>query len=49
MNDKLDNLIDEIDYLNAYNPKKGLPDSIFYFVGRNTPLINVDLVLAKWA
>lgn len=45
MNDKLDNLIEEIDHLNAYNPEKGLPDSVFYFIGRNTPYINVDLLI----
>ena len=27
------------------NPKKGLPDEIFYFVGRLTPYINVDLLI----
>jgi ADP-ribose pyrophosphatase YjhB (NUDIX family) len=26
-------------------PKKGLPDNIFYFVGRMTPFINVDLLI----
>ena len=28
-----------------YNPKKGLPDEIFYFVGRLIPYINVDLLI----
>jgi ADP-ribose pyrophosphatase YjhB (NUDIX family) len=27
------------------DPKKGLPDEIFYFVGRLTPYINVDLLV----
>lgn len=27
------------------DPKKGLPDSIFYLVGRLTPFINVDLLI----
>lgn len=27
------------------NPKKGLPDDVFYFVGRLTPYINVDLLI----
>lgn len=45
MEDKLNKLIKDIDHLNAYNPKEGLPDSVFYFVGRNTPFINVDLII----
>lgn len=45
MKNKLDKLIEEIDSLNAYNPEKGLPDSVFYFIGRNTPYINVDLLI----
>jgi len=28
-----------------HNPKIGLPDEIFYFVGRLTPYINVDLLI----
>ena len=27
------------------NPKKGLPEEIFYFVSRITPMINVDLLI----
>jgi ADP-ribose pyrophosphatase YjhB (NUDIX family) len=27
------------------SPKKGLPDDIFYYISRNTPLINVDLLI----
>lgn len=27
------------------NPSKGLPDEIFYFVGRLTPFVNVDLLI----
>lgn len=29
----------------APDPKKGLPDEIFYFISRMTPLINVDLLI----
>lgn len=29
----------------AHNPTKGLPDPLFYFVGRMTPFINVDLLI----
>lgn len=45
MEDKLDKLIKEIDYLNLYNPEEGLPDPVFFFIGRNTPFINVDLLI----
>jgi ADP-ribose pyrophosphatase YjhB (NUDIX family) len=41
----LESLIHKIDLLNAYNPADGLPDSVFYFIGRNAPLINVDLLI----
>ncbi len=27
------------------NPNKGLPDDLFYFIGRMTPYINVDLLI----
>jgi len=27
------------------NPSKGLPDDLFYFIGRMTPYINVDLLI----
>jgi colanic acid biosynthesis protein WcaH len=27
------------------NPKEGLPDEIFYYISRTTPLINVDLLI----
>ncbi len=27
------------------NPKEGLPEEIFYFISRNTPLVNVDLLI----
>ena len=27
------------------NPQKGLPDEVFYFISRITPLINVDLLI----
>ena len=31
--------------LKINNPKKGLPDEIFLFLGRISPLINVDLLI----
>ena len=36
-----------IDELAGYilNPKEGLPDDVFYFIGRHTPYINVDLLI----
>mgnify|MGYP001484431629 CR=1 FL=1 len=37
-------LIEKIE-LNIKNPSKGLPDDIFYLVGRLTPYINVDLLV----
>jgi ADP-ribose pyrophosphatase YjhB (NUDIX family) len=27
------------------NPEKGLPDSVFYYISRTTPLVNVDLLI----
>jgi hypothetical protein len=45
MEDNLESLIHKIDLLNKYNPVDGLPNSIFYFIGRNTPYINVDLLI----
>jgi colanic acid biosynthesis protein WcaH len=27
------------------NPSKGLPDEIFYYISRTTPLVNVDLLI----
>lgn len=27
------------------DPKRGLPDEVFYFVSRTTPLVNVDLLI----
>lgn len=41
---KLNQLIEKIETY-ILNPKKGLPDDIFYFVSRLTPLINVDLIV----
>ena len=29
----------------AKQPKKGLPDDIFYYISRTTPLVNVDLLI----
>jgi len=40
----LKKLIEKIE-LNIKNPSKGLPDDIFYLVGRLTPYINVDLLV----
>jgi ADP-ribose pyrophosphatase YjhB (NUDIX family) len=41
------NINETIEYLDkcAPDPKRGLPDEIFYFVSRMTPLINVDLLI----
>lgn len=38
---------DAIKILDAYikNPREGLPEDVFYFISRNTPLINVDLLV----
>lgn len=30
---------------NIPNPKEGLPDDVFYFIGRHTPYINIDLLV----
>jgi ADP-ribose pyrophosphatase YjhB (NUDIX family) len=38
------NLISQLESLTE-NPRKGLPDDLFYFVGRVTPFVNVDLLL----
>jgi colanic acid biosynthesis protein WcaH len=45
MEDNLESLIHKIELLNLYNPVDGLPDAVFYFIGRNTPFINVDLLI----
>ena len=29
------------------DPTNGLPDDVFYFIGRNTPFINVDLLISS--
>lgn len=41
------NINDAIDFLDKYapDPTSGLPDEIFYYVSRTTPLINVDLLI----
>lgn len=41
------NLREQIDSLerSISNPTRGLPEEIFYFISRNTPLINVDLLV----
>ena len=30
---------------NAPNPSEGLPDEIFYYISKTTPLVNVDLLI----
>ena len=40
----LKKLIEKIES-NVKNPSKGLPEDIFYLVGRLTPYINVDLLV----
>jgi ADP-ribose pyrophosphatase YjhB (NUDIX family) len=37
-------LVKEIE-LHARNPQEGLPDDLFYLVGRLTPFVNVDLLI----
>ena len=27
------------------NPEAGLPDDVFDFIGRNTPFVNIDLIV----
>jgi len=41
------NIADAIEFLNKKitNPKEGLPDELFYYVSRITPLVNVDLLI----
>ena len=41
------NLNDAINFLDQHiiNPSEGLPDDIFYFISRTTPLVNVDLLI----
>ena len=38
---------DAIEFLNnkITNPEEGLPDEVFYFISRITPLVNVDLLI----
>jgi colanic acid biosynthesis protein WcaH len=38
---------DAIDFLTEQveNPSEGLPDKVFYYISRTTPLINVDLLV----
>ena len=40
----LDRLISLVE-ANVPDPKVGLPDDVFYFVGRMTPYINVDILI----
>jgi len=41
------NIVDVITVLEKYapNPSAGLPDEVFYYVSRVTPLVNVDLLI----
>ncbi|MDA9688791.1 NUDIX domain-containing protein [Betaproteobacteria bacterium] len=41
---EIDNLISTLEQ-HIKNPEDGLPDDIFYFIGRNTPYVNIDLVV----
>lgn len=47
MNEAYCNIAEIIDTLESYvrNPEKGLPEELFFFVSRITPLINVDLLI----
>ncbi len=40
----MNNLIDQLEAI-INNPQEGLHDELFYFVGRLTPYVNVDLLL----
>ncbi len=42
--ENLEKFLDKVERF-VKNPSKGLPDEIFYFVGRMTPYINVDLLI----
>jgi colanic acid biosynthesis protein WcaH len=41
------NISDAISFLdkNVPNPSKGLPDEVFYYISKTTPLVNVDLLI----
>ena len=41
------NIADAIKVLdkNVKNPSDGLPDDVFYYISRNTPLVNVELLI----
>lgn len=41
------NIADAIAELNKHvpNPSAGLPDEVFYYISRTTPLVNVDLLI----
>jgi len=41
------NIKDAIEFLDKYasDPKQGLPDELFYYISRMTPLVNVDLLI----
>lgn len=45
--DNIDSIDKIIDMLESYiqNPKRGLPEQLFLFVSRITPLVNVDLLI----
>ncbi|HEC73617.1 MAG TPA: NUDIX hydrolase [Methylophaga aminisulfidivorans] len=42
-----DKLLEAIHVVESFvdNPKKGLPQSVFYFITRLTPMVNVDLLI----
>lgn len=41
------NIADAIAVLNKHipNPSKGLPDEVFFYISKTTPLVNVDLLI----
>jgi len=41
------NITDAITVLDKYtaNPSEGLPDEVFFYISRTTPLVNVDLLI----
>ena len=41
------NISDTIAFLvkEVPDPSKGLPDDVFYYISRTTPLVNVDLLI----
>jgi len=41
------NILDAVNFLDMHtaNKTEGLPDEIFYFISRTTPMVNVDLLI----